>query len=67
MKELGMELIVGGHWHQSKFIEGELPSFIIGGNLGEGQWAASMLTLKDGKISMKTVNTEGTVLMDRDV
>lgn len=67
LKELGMELVVGGHWHQSKFIEGELPSFIVGGNLGDGKWAASMMRLEDGKISVKTVDTEGNVLMDRDV
>ncbi len=67
LKELGMELVVGGHWHQSKFIEGELPSFIVGGNLGDGNWAASMMRLEDGKISVKTVDTEGNVLMDRDV
>ena len=67
LRKLGMELIVGGHWHESKFIEGELPSFIVGGNLGDGQWAASFMRLEDGRISVKTVDTEGNILLERDV
>ena len=65
LKELGMELIVGGHWHESKYEEGELPAFFVGGNLGDGQWAASVMRLKDGKILLKTVDTEGNVLLER--
>ncbi len=67
LKDLGMELIVGGHWHESRFDEGELPVFIVGGNLGEGKWAASMMKLEGGKISLKTVDTEGNVLLEREV
>lgn len=67
LKDLGMELIVGGHWHQLKFEEGDLPMFVIGGNLGDGEWAASMMRLENGKISVKTVDREGNVLIERDV
>lgn len=67
LKKLGMELIVGGHWHKSEFQEGELPVFFVGGNLGDGQWAASMLTLSEGRMYVKTVNTEGEVLLEREV
>lgn len=65
LRKLGMELIVGGHWHQVKYLEGELPSFIVGGNLGDGQWAASVMKLKDGKITFKTVDTEGNILFEK--
>lgn len=65
LKKLGMELIVGGHHHEVRYEEGELPMFVVGGNLGDGQWAATIINLKDGKISMKTVNTEGEVLLER--
>lgn len=67
LKELGMDLVVGGHWHQSKFEEGELPMFIVGGNLGNGNWVASMMRLENGKISLLTVDREGNLLIERDV
>lgn len=67
LKELGMDVIVGGHWHESRYDEGELPVFIVGGNLGDGNWAASMMRLEGGKISLKTVDIEGNVLIERDV
>ncbi len=67
LKELDMELMVGGHWHEVRFDEGELPVFIVGGNLGEGRWAASMLKLNEGKISMKTMDAEGQVLLEKAI
>ncbi len=67
LKKLDMDLMVGGHWHESRFDEGELPAFIVGGNLGDGKWAASLLKLNDGKIFMKTVDNDGNVLLEKDV
>lgn len=67
IKNLGMELVVGGHWHDLRYIEGELPVLVDGGNLGDGQWAVSVLKLKDGKISVKTVDNEGNVLLERQL
>ncbi|MBR5438260.1 MAG: metallophosphoesterase [Clostridia bacterium] len=67
LKTLGMELVVGGHWHELHFEDGELPVLIDGGNLGDGQWAVTVLNLKDGRISAKTVDNEGKVLLEKTI
>ncbi|MBQ3499369.1 MAG: metallophosphoesterase [Clostridia bacterium] len=67
LNTLGVDLIVGGHHHQSRFIEETVPVFIDGGKLGDKVWAASMLTLKDGTISMYTVDNNGNVLIDKEI
>ncbi|MBR3803273.1 MAG: metallophosphoesterase [Clostridia bacterium] len=67
LNTLGVDLVVGGHHHQSKFIEKTVPVFIDGGKLGDKVWAASMLTLKDGTINMYTVDNNGNVLIDKEI
>lgn len=69
LKDLGMDLVVGGHYHKSSFIEGELPVFIDGGkiNSASGVWAASMMTLKDGKIHMITIDNSGNILLEETI
>ena len=64
-----MDLIVGGHYHKSEFIDGELPIFIDGGKIKSinGCWAASMMTLKDGQIHMLTIDNSGNVLLDKTI
>ncbi len=73
LKDLGMELVVGGHWHDVQYIENDLPSLIVGGNITNSsfeeehgsKWAATVLTLKNGEISFKTVDNNGKVLMEK--
>lgn len=63
LKEMGFQLIVGGHHHTSTIFETEIPAFDACGKY-KGGWAASSLTLKDGKIRMLTINTEGETVLD---
>ena len=69
MINLNMDLIVGGHYHKSDFAEGELPIFFDGGKINStnGCWAASMMTLKDGKIHMLTIDNSGNTLLDKTI
>lgn len=69
LKALEMDLVVGGHYHKSDFIEGELPIFFDGGKIkaASGVWAASMMTLKDGKISMLTIDNSGNTLLEKTI
>lgn len=64
LKNLGAQLIVGGHHHRSEIFEKEILAFDACGKYSEG-WAASSLTLTNDLIMMKTINTEGEVLLDK--
>ncbi len=64
LKELEFQLIVGGHHHASKIFEKELLAFGACGKYPEG-WAASSITLTNDLIKMKTINTEGEILLDK--
>lgn len=64
--EMDFALLAGGHYHVSRFIESSPPSFVACGRYSGG-WAASSLTLKDGKIHMRTVNTEGETLINKTI
>lgn len=65
-RDMGFDLLVGGHYHISRFIESTPPAFVACGRYKDG-YAVSSLTLKDGKIQMLTVNTEGETLMDKTI
>lgn len=73
LEKLGMELVVGGHWHDVKYIEGDLPSLVVGGNITNSdfekdfgsRWAATMVNLNEGRISVKTVDNNGKILLER--
>ena len=73
LKELDMDIVIGGHLHESKFIAGELVRFVDCGKYKDknenekDKWAASMVTLKDGKISMLTINNEGETLLSEEI
>ncbi|MBE6783035.1 MAG: metallophosphoesterase [Ruminococcaceae bacterium] len=69
LKDLEMDLIVGGHYHKCDFVDGELPIFFDGGKINskDGCWAASMMTLKDGQIHMLTIDNSGNVLLDKTI
>lgn len=68
LENLEMDLLVGGHEHQSRMIEGKLPRFVDCGKYKDAEentkWAASMLHFNDGKISMLTINNEGETILD---
>lgn len=66
VKELGFDLLVSGHYHNSELIESEVPAFVACGKYKEG-WAASSITLKNGEIKMLTINTEGETLLDKTI
>ena len=63
LKDLGFDLIVGGHHHVSKIYEKEITAFDACGKYSGG-WAASSLTLKDDTIRLLTINTEGETVLD---
>ena len=65
-KALGFGLLIGGHYHISRFIETSPPAFVACGRYSDG-WAASSLTLENGKIRMLTINTEGETLLDKTI
>lgn len=65
-KDMGFDLLIGGHYHISRFIENTPPSFIACGRYKD-DWAASSLTLKNGEIRMLTINTEGETLLDKTI
>lgn len=67
LKEMGADLLVSGHSHKSAFLEKELPVFIDGGKLSTESWAASMITLKDSNITLRTVDNNGNVLLDKTI
>lgn len=68
LKKLGAHLLVGGHLHTSEFRNGDLPIYIECGKLGKtGQFGAGMITLKDGKIQMKTVNNKGETILTKTI
>ncbi len=69
LKNLGMDLMVGGHYHKSDFIEGDLPIFFVCGknNYVDGCWAASMVTLKNDTIHMLTIDNNGNTLLDKTI
>lgn len=62
--QMGFDLVVGGHYHISRFIENSPPSFVACGRYSDG-WAASSLILKNDTIKMITVNNRGEELMNR--
>lgn len=63
LSDLGMDLLVSGHWHTYSFYEKEIPVFIDCGEYSGG-WAASMLTLENDTVNMLTINTEGEILLN---
>ena len=64
LKKLEFQLIVGGHHHVSKIYEKELLALDACGKY-EGGWAATCLTLTNDLIMMKTINTEGEILLEK--
>lgn len=63
LKNLGFNLIVGGHHHQSSLTKGDISVFIAGGKNSDFTWAASSITMENGEIKMKTVNVDGTTIL----
>lgn len=63
---LEMDMIIGGHYHKSEFVDGELPIFFDCGKSGS-IWAASMMTLSNGTIRMLTIDNSGNTLLDKTV
>lgn len=66
LKELGFDLITGGHLHKSMLIEGEIPAFVACGKYSDG-WAASSITLENGKIHLLTINTKGETILEETI
>lgn len=66
LKELGFDLITGGHLHTSELIEGEIPAFVACGKYKDG-WAASSITLENGEIRLLTINTEGETILNETI
>lgn len=69
LKELEMDLLIGGHYHKSDFIEeeGEIPIFLDCGKDNDDVWAASMVTLENGTIHMLTIDNSGNTLLDKTI
>ncbi len=68
LKRLGVHLIIGGHHHISDFLDAQPPVYIeCGKRKNTDEFAAGMLTLKDGKLQMKTINNKGEVLLEKTI
>ncbi len=68
LKELGVNLIVGGHYHISDFIDAQPPIYIECGKRSKtDEFAAGMLTLKNGSIEIKTINNKGEILLQKTI
>ncbi len=67
LKNLGFDLIVGGHYHKSSLTKGNISVFIAGGKNSDFIWAASSITLENGEIKMKTVNIDGKIILEDSI
>ncbi len=68
LKDIGTQLLIGGHLHVSDFIEGELPVYVeCGKRDSTDEFAAALITLKDNKINMKTVNNKGETILEKEI
>lgn len=67
LKNLGFSLIVGGHHHKCSLTKGDISVFIAGGKNKDFTWAASSITLENGEIKMKTVNIDGTTILEDSI
>lgn len=68
LKELGVNLIIGGHYHSSDFIDGEPPVYIECGKRGKtGDFASATVKLSDNKIVMKTVTDKGEIILEKSI
>lgn len=67
LRELGFNLIAGGHHHRSSLTEGEISVFVAGGKNTGVVWSASSITLENGKIRMLTIDTEGNTILDETI
>lgn len=67
LKNLGFSLIVGGHHHKSSLTKGDISVFIAGGKNKDFTWAASSITMENGEIKMKTVNIDGTTILEDSI
>ena len=66
-KNLGFSLIAGGHHHRSSLTKDDISVFVAGGKNTDFTWAASSITLENGEIKMKTVNIDGTVILEDSI
>lgn len=68
LKNLGVDLIVGGHYHISDFVDAQPPIYIECGKRAKTEeFAAGMLIINNEKIEMKTINNKGEVLLNKTV
>ena len=67
LKNLGFSLIVGGHHHRCSLTKDAISVFIAGGKNADFIWAASSITLENGEIKMKTVNVDGTTILEDSI
>lgn len=67
LKNLGFSLIVGGHHHRSSLTKEDISVFIAGGKNDDFTWAASSITMENGEIKMKTVNVDGTTILEDSI
>lgn len=68
LKNLGMQLIVGGHHHTSEFINSAPPVYVECGKLGKtGKFGAALITLHENTIKLKTVTNNGEIILDEEV
>lgn len=67
LKNLGFNLIAGGHHHRSSLTKGDISVFIAGGKNNDFTWAASSITLENGEIKMKTVNVDGEIILEDSI
>lgn len=68
LKNADAKLLIGGHHHKSEFIDGDLPIFDVCGKREKtGEYGASLITLRDNIIHLKTVNNKGEILLENSI
>ncbi len=68
LKDIGAQLLIGGHLHVSDFIDGELPIYVeCGKRDNTDEFAAALIILKNKTIKMKTVNNKGETILEKEI
>lgn len=70
LDELNVSLLVSGHYHSTEFFdESPYPVFVDGGinAAGKGTYVASMLSISQDKIDVKSVSSDGDVTINETV
>lgn len=70
LEELNVSLLVSGHYHEVEFIDNSPYPILVDGGInanGKGNYVASMLNIRQDKIEVKSVDTNGETVINETV